>query len=261
MRSYREVIRKVLTILITRLPKTLNAVYLHGSAVSHRGLQVHSDIDFLAVINTPLTIEEKENLISDLLQISGHYPHDSEGRRPIELIVFSREALSSSIYPVQCELIYGEWLREEYEQGNVPQTPISDVEFTLVLAQASQEATLLWAQEETMILPSIPKTIVIQSIKALLPDLISGLNGDERNVLLTLARMYHTLETGAFASKDAAAAWAIKRLPIIQANSLQQARNFYLNGGKESWADCQSKLLLTVDFLKERILKASEQYK
>ena len=42
---------------------------------------------------------------------------------------------------------------------------------------------------------------------------MADLEGDVRNVLLTLARVWFTLETGTIASKDVAADWAITRLP------------------------------------------------
>jgi hypothetical protein len=46
-----------------------------------------------------------------------------------------------------------------------------------------------------------------------LPSLVADLESDTRNVLLTLARMWTTVATGRIVSKDAAAAWALERLP------------------------------------------------
>jgi Domain of unknown function (DUF4111) len=38
--------------------------------------------------------------------------------------------------------------------------------------------------------------------------------GDERNVVLTLARIWYTASTGRIAPKDVASAWVLERLPV-----------------------------------------------
>ena len=46
-----------------------------------------------------------------------------------------------------------------------------------------------------------------------IPSLMADLDDDVRNVLLTVARVWFTIETGTIASKDVAADWVISRLP------------------------------------------------
>ncbi|MCF7647438.1 DUF4111 domain-containing protein [Bacillus subtilis] len=71
----------------------------------------------------------------------------------------------------------------------------------------------------------------------LLPSLVEGLHGDERNVLLTLARMLYTATTGQFTSKDHAAFWAMALLSESSADVLSYARSAYLGEITDSWSE------------------------
>lgn len=53
--------------------------------------------------------------------------------------------------------------------------------------------------------------------------MIQEIKGDERNVILTLARMWQMMMTGEITPKDVAAAWAIPRLPKEHATLLDMA--------------------------------------
>lgn len=240
---------KALLIVQKRLAESLVAVYLHGSAVVG-GLRPASDVDLLAVIDQPMTSQVRKCLAADLMAISGRYPSDPEGRRPLELIVFLRADLASSRYPPRSEFIYGEWLREESEMGKIPKY-VCDPELTLVLAQSRKEAISLLGPTANSLIPAIPRSEIRQAIEDVLPGLMVSLPGDERNVLLTLARMWRTLVTGEFVSKDVAAEWAVARLPPEQAAVLADARQAYLRAREEDWGDRQQELRLAVKSLRD----------
>lgn len=76
-----------------------------------------------------------------------------------------------------------------------------------------------------------------RAIVAGVPDLLDELDSDTRNVLLTLARIWMTLDTGEITSKDIAADWAIARLPEAERRVLAHARAIYLGDEAEDWAD------------------------
>ncbi len=237
-----------------RLAQSLAAVYLHGSAVAG-GLRPHSDVDLLVVIDQPMTSAQRACLAADLMTISGRYPSDPDGRRPLELMVFARADLTAARYPARCEFIYGEWLRHDYEAGHIPE-PVCDPDLTLVLAQSRQQALPLIGPNASRLLPAIGRSDIHRAIDDALPALIAALPGDERNVLLTLARMWRTLVTGEFVAKDVAAAWAAARLPAEQASVLAEARAAYLSVREENWRDRQPALELTVGSLHECVLAA-----
>lgn len=209
-----------------RLEGSLLAVYLHGSAVSG-GLRPHSDIDLLAVTSTAMDAESRKELAAGLLEYQGVILPIRTGGRPLELIVFTQNGLCPLLYPAQCDFMYGEWLRPAYEVGDIS-SPVSDPELTLVLAQARQEAKPLIGPDAEELLPVVPRSDIHRAIAGAEQALLEAEPGDERNVLLTLARMWRTLDTSDFVSKDIAAEWAAGRLPEEHAVVLLDARDAYL---------------------------------
>ncbi|WP_093525047.1 aminoglycoside adenylyltransferase domain-containing protein [Stigmatella erecta] len=59
---------------------------------------------------------------------------------------------------------------------------------------------------------------------------------DERNVLLTLALMWRTLDEGTIVAKDEAADWAITRLPRELAEPLKAAQDAYRGLSDDGWS-------------------------
>lgn len=229
-----EQIQSAVLILHRRLGDALLGVYLHGSAVSG-GLRPQSDIDLLAVVQSELTESQRNGLLLDLLHLSGRHPTVPGGARCLEVMVFCQAELSRGDYPARAEFVYGEWLREAFEAGETPM-PERDPEYSLVIAQAHQEAIPLFGPPRSDLLSEVSTEHVNQAMRDALPDLLEGLRGDERNVLLTLARMWHTASTGRFITKDAAAEWAISRLSDSDAMTLDHARRAYLGEVTDDWS-------------------------
>ncbi|WP_246727707.1 aminoglycoside adenylyltransferase domain-containing protein [Chelativorans sp. Marseille-P2723] len=237
----------------TLFHEALLAVYLHGSAVSGC-LRPQSDIDLLAVIGSPMTEAQRKGLLSALLQISGRYPAPVGGPRCIEVMVFLEENIAPPDFPARAEFIYGEWLRSAFEAGELC-WPISDPEHTLVLAQAAREAFPLFGPSAKALLPKIQSEHIRHAMRDALPALLQRLNGDERNVLLTLARMWRTAMTGEFVAKDSAATWAAARMPELEAVALNAAHEEYLGKVEVDWENLQAAARETAAYLYERVSK------
>ncbi|KAA9001914.1 DUF4111 domain-containing protein [Affinibrenneria salicis] len=221
------------TALSESIGSGLLAVYLHGSAVSG-GLRPQSDIDLLAIIERDMTDAQRRDLTTALLHISGRHPARPGGPRCIEVIAFCQSDLLSIGFPARANYIYGEWLREAFEAGRLS-VPTCDPEYTLLLEQARQQATILSGENILKFLPQTPLEYVRLAIQGALPILLDGLQGDERNVLLTLARMWRTASTGQFVTKDVAADWVIPQIPEQQAATLNYARRAYLGEIVDAW--------------------------
>src|SRR5690606_22108665 len=103
------------------------------------------------------------------------------------------------------------------------------------------------------LLPHIPVDDVRRTRRDALPSLLDNLIGDERNVLLTLARMWRTATTGEFVTKDAAAEWAIPRLPRQIADVLVCARAAYLGRAKDVWKTRQAEVRRAADYLHQQV--------
>lgn len=218
--------------LVPLIHRTLGAhnplgVYLHGSATLG-GLRPHSDLDLLVVVREPTTLDERRSLVRELLGF--------DSARPVELIVVVQGDVRPWRYPPTCEFLYGEWLRQEYERGLVPgPAPMPDLAPLLTMALRGDAP--LYGPPPAELLDPVPHEDLRRAVLAGVPELVDELEGDTRNVLLTLARVWVTLATGEIRSKDAAAAWAIGWLPGECRPVLAHARAVYLGQREEDWGD------------------------
>ena len=245
---------KALPLLQQRLGRTLSAVYLHGSAVA-AGLREKSDVDLLVFVDETLPLQKRKDLSSDLLAVSGHYPVDALGRRPLEVIVLQLADLNSLTHHARAEFVYGEWLRAALESGAIPERETSP-EITLLLAQARNDAVALIGPDIGNFVPAIPLPVIRQALAELLPIIVGSVDGDERNALLTLARMWRTATTGEFVSKDEAADWAKPLVSGTVAETLKIARNAYLGSSPDTLHLVPTDVSGAVNEMRERIISA-----
>ncbi|MFE7499339.1 aminoglycoside adenylyltransferase family protein [Streptomyces albidoflavus] len=223
-------------------PHDLVAVYLYGSATT-TGLRPYSDLDVFVVVRRGLVEEERRGLTARLLGVSG-----APGR-PVELTVVVLGDVVPWRYPARQEYQYGEWLREAYERGEVPGARV-EPDLAVLMRMVVADGRVLAGPPAGEVLPEVPAEDVARAVVAGVPGLLGELAEDTRNVLLTLARAWVTLDTGAVVPKDAAAGWALGRLPGEHRPALAHAREVYLGEAEENWgrvgpgrvADCAAYL-------------------
>ena len=244
----------VLQILLDGLGEDIRAVYLYGSAIAG-GLRPRSDVDVLAVARRRLTDSERRQTVHRLLDISGARARAGPAR-PVELTVVAAPDIRPWRYPPSRELQYGEWLRDEFEAGLIAgRTPDPDLATLLTMALAHGRA--LHGPEAAAIIDPVPADDLLQAIVEGVPGLLADLEGDEANVLLTLARIWLTLTTGEIRPKDSAAAWAIARLPEANRAALARARAIYVGDAADEWTEQAGALRAEVDLLVVEIDRAA----
>ena len=207
--------------------------YLHGSSV-FGGLNPASDVDILVVSRRSLNDRERRALVDGLLAISGFPPR----ARPVELIVVVRSEVCPWRYPPTADFLYGEWLRDELLSSGPPQPePMPDLALLIPMVRAGDHP--LTGPPPSRVLDPVPHSDLVRANVAGIPDLLNELDEDTRNVLLTLARIWTTLATGEIRTKDAAADWALAKLPPEHRPVLEHARELYLNSqyAEERWSD------------------------
>ncbi|CAL9666379.1 Streptomycin 3''-adenylyltransferase [Streptomyces sp. enrichment culture] len=206
---------------------------LHGSSVLG-GLRPASDVDVLVVSGRRMDERERRALLGGLLGISG----SRNEARPVELTVVVQSEVRPWRYPPTGDFLYGEWLRAEYEAGKVPRPePMPDLALLVTMALAGDHP--LTGPRPAQLLDPVPHADLVRASVAGIPGLLDDLDGDTRNVLLTFARIWTTLATGRIRSKDAAADWALARLPPEHRPVLEHARRLYLDCHycEESWSE------------------------
>lgn len=231
--------------------------YLFGSAVLG-GLRAESDLDVLAVSQRPTTRSEKEQLVDRLLAMSGRRAPDGRWRR-VELTIVVGPEVKPWRYPPRFDFQYGDWLRAEFESGDVEPWPTTtNPDLTALITMALLADRPLLGPPPAEILARPPEAHLARAIVGDIEQLLDDLDSDTRNVILTLARIWATLATGTIRSKDAAADWALARLPDEHRPILMRARAIYLGEEAERWDDVRAGLRPHADHVVAAIRRCGE---
>jgi predicted nucleotidyltransferase len=216
------------------LGEVVLGAYLYGSALGG-GLRPRSDLDILVVADRPLTTEEKRQLADGLLAVS------RRGPRPIEVTIVVQSDVRPWRYPPSFDLQFGEWHRAALERGDVE--PLSETEnpdVALLLAMVLQASRPLLGPPVSELVDPVPPADLTRAMLHGVDEVMPGLEDETRNSVLTLARIWLTIDTGEIGSKDAAADWALERLPEEHREVLTRARAIYLGEEEERWDDLRS---------------------
>jgi streptomycin 3"-adenylyltransferase len=214
-------------------PGGVRGLYVFGSSVVG-GLRPSSDIDLLLVTERSLSDDEREGLLRFLLRFSGRRATVAPGR-PLELTSVVRGDVVPWIYPPMCDFLYGEWLRTEFDSGRLPE-PHVNRDLAVLLTSLQTHAQVLRGPDPADVLHLVPAQDLRLAMRDSLAPLLDDLIGDERNVLLTLARMLVTLETGEILSKDQAARRILPSLRDPDRSVLALATAGYLGECEDDWS-------------------------
>lgn len=242
--------------LVALDPGGLVAVYLHGSAVSG-GLRPDSDVDLLAVTTRTLTRPERRAVLDALLGVSGRRATEGPGR-PLELTAVVLGEVRPWRYPPRCDFLYGEWLRDEYADGALP-LPHPHPDLAVTLTDVRQRGHALHGPDPEALLDPVPVADLRRAVADGLDPLLDDLVGDERNVLLTLARMLVTLESGEIAPKDVAARRVAPGLPPAEAAVLRRAADAYTGAAEDDWSRDRAAARSTAALLATRVRDLSPE--
>lgn len=241
---------RALGVITELLDDILVGVYLYGSAATG-GLRVDGDVDILAVADGNLSEGTRKNLTQRLMLISGKIGN-TDRVRPLEVTVVNQKNIIPWQFPPRYEFMYGEWLRGQFEKRKIPE-PTYDPDLAILLFQARENSINLYGPKASEILEPMPMADIRRAIKESLPGLVASIKGDERNVILTLARMWQTAAIGEISSKDQAARWVVARLPEEYAALLDVARRAYSGESTDRWEGMEVEISSFVDHMKESI--------
>jgi streptomycin 3"-adenylyltransferase len=240
-----EQIDRIVSLARDVLGEDAVGAYLHGSAVLG-GLRPDSDIDVLVVSKRATTPDEKRVLIDRLMALSGS-GDPSGNARSIELTVVVESDIRPWRYAPRFDFQYGDWLRAQFRRGELTPwtTPNPDLAPIITMVLLGNQA--LFGPAPARVFDPVPQEDVTRAILEGIPALLEDLESDTRNVVLTFARIWMTVATGVIRSKDAAADWALERLPAEHCPVLARARATYLGEEPERWDDLLDRVRPHVD--------------
>lgn len=248
----KQQLESLTQVLKTQLDQALISIDLFGSAVDGL-LGPESDLDLLVVVNQKLNDIQKQQLAQQFLQLSA--PLRSAQQRALEVTILNLDALNTQSYPIQYELQYGEWLREELILG-AELCSLADPDVTILLKKAQQQHLHLYGQPILDNMAEIPFQDVIRAMQDTFPSIIAHWDEDqdERNQILALCRMLYTLHFKEITAKHSAAAWFIQFLTAEQKRVLQLMIDEYQGVvAQQNWAQFHAPLTNIVENLTQRI--------
>lgn len=239
-------------VLQHHLGESLAALYLYGSAVDG-GLYPYSDIDLLAITDTPPDAALRQALMTALLSVSAA-PGTSASRRALEVTVLAQEHIVPWRHPARREAQFGEWLREELQAGIV-QAPTDDPDLAILLTQARNQSLTILGRDAATLLAPVPPADLVTALQQTVAQWQEAADwaGDERNIILALARIWYTATRGGIASKVAAADWLLTRIDAPYRAVLAQARAGYLGLAPDDLASRQDAVADFIDHARQRI--------
>ncbi len=251
----------VLSYLDDHRPGDLVGVYLYGSAATS-GLRPDSDVDLLVLTRRSLSESERTSLVSVLLSVSGWRGHAARfpevaDRRPLELTSLVVADVDPLPQTPRRDFQFGEWLRAELLDGQMPPAVI-DPDVVVLLATAQSAHRVLLGQPLEDLVAPVPPELLRNAQLALLPELLDDPAGEERFFLLTLARMLVTIETGHIVPKDVAAQRVAPRLTGQDRALLELAGQDYLGLAQVDWGDHYEHVVALVSTLVGLIREAGD---
>ena len=194
------------------LGENLVGLYLHGSLAMGCYNPRSSDIDFLAVVQEPLSVKAKRQVIHFLLG-------DCRDVRAEMSIVLARDLVNLA-YETPFELHYSPYWAERLRREMADpawepwrDTRRVDTDLPAHVMMTVHRGRCLCGRPIAEVFHSAPREHFVRS---LLEDMIWGRERlDELSVylVLNLCRFYCYLQTGTVASKTEGAAWAVQNLP------------------------------------------------
>jgi streptomycin 3"-adenylyltransferase len=159
---------------------------------------------------------------------------------PIEITIVEKSEINPWHYPAKFDFQYGEWLRKQFEHGDIEPWSTKEMpDLALLVTQILLASNTLVGANPDKLLCNVPYKDFMAAIKDALLNLMSDIDSDTRNVLLTLARIWSTVITNAIRSKSAAADWVINHLPEKYRPAMERAKAIYKGKEKEHWDDIQ----------------------
>jgi streptomycin 3"-adenylyltransferase len=234
--SDRQQLDRIVALVSDVLGQSVIGAYLFGSAVAG-GLRPRSDLDVLVASTRPLTRAERRELVRRIVPIS--WKQTPSGLlRGIELTVVVQTDIKPWRYPPNRDFQYGDWLRLALERGEAePWAARPDPDLASLITQALAANVALLGPPPAQVFDPVPLHDVLDAIVAHVDHWVGNIEADTRNGILALARVWSALITGAMYSKDAAATWALDRLPDEHKPVLARARAIYLDGDEDRWED------------------------
>ena len=210
------------------LCKNLIGIYAHGSIGFGCFNWARSDIDFLVVVNNPVSQQEKLQLLEVLINLS-----DKTTSRGFEISVVLRRYCEEFVYPTPFELHFSNSYLEEHSNNPMllcHDNPQYDYDLAAHFTVIKTVGIVLYGEPITKIFGKIPKEAYLDSICRDVEDATENVVENPEYAILNLCRVYTYIKDKKVLSKEKGGQWALDNLSEKYHNLIRAIIDSYVKG-------------------------------
>lgn len=211
------------------LGANLTGIYVHGSIAFRCFRWEKSDIDFLVVTREAPSLEEKEALITTLLELDRQAPP-----KGFEMSVVREDVCRNFQYPTPFELHYSNAHRERCRtdlRGYCLTMNGVDRDLAAHFTVVRKVGIVLCGREIERVFGEVPVEDYLDSIRGDVENAISEIEVDPVYIILNLCRVLAFVREETVLSKEEGGEWGLEHLPQDCCPVVQRALSSYRDGG------------------------------
>ncbi|MDD6189904.1 MAG: DUF4111 domain-containing protein [Clostridiales bacterium] len=229
--SVQEILEQIKSAYQTILREKLTGIYVHGSIAFGCFVWERSDIDFLVVVNSPLTQLEKEGLISELLSLEEQAPP-----KGFEMSVILADVCNPFVYPTPYELHFSNFYLQSFKDDLTAQCRSlngTDRDLAAHITVTRAVGFPLCGPAIYKVFAAVPREHYIDSLIYDIGNAAEDIFHDPIYFMLNLCRVLAYLDDNAVLSKKQGGEWGIAHLPCY-AGLINSALEAYTAGAEFS---------------------------
>lgn len=203
----------------------LTGIYVHGSLAFGCYNEKMSDIDFIAAVNEPLSLDEKKAIIASLSQLEHNAPE-----KGFEMSVVLAEYCRNFVYPTPFELHYSAAYRRD---------AANDIEFfcermygedhdlAAHFTVIREVGFAVCGEPISNLFGEVPRECYLDSITRDIAGAAEDIEYNPVYYTLNLCRVLSYIESGKVHSKEQGAQWAMGNVPPVFSVVISEALDYY----------------------------------
>ena len=233
---------------------SLTGVYLHGSLAFGCFHWPTSDIDFIVVVKTPPSLEQKVKLLESFASLLPHCPP-----KGIEMSVVLEDTCTHFHHPAPFELHFSNHHRQRCLE-DIPsfcrwmkgEDPDLAAHYTVI----REVGIPLYGKPISQVFAPVPPSDFLNSIGLDLEETLRDIPDFPLYYICNLCRILAYLQEGAVLSKEQGCLWACDRLPCSYRPLVREALGRYRDGAPFSPAFSKELLVDFARYMGQQISQA-----
>ncbi len=221
----KKILEQIKSACMTVFSENLVGVYVHGSLAFGCFNWSKSDIDFIVVVQSPPTQEQKEEYVKRLLRIDRECPP-----KGLEMSIVLEQYCSKFLYPTPFELHFSNYHKQDCcadISEYCARMNGTDQDLAAHFAVVKAVGITLCGKNVDDVFESVPKQDYMDSIKFDIEDARKDILENPMYVILNLCRAHAYQKEDQVLSKKQGAEWCLRQIPAKYIPVIQAARDSY----------------------------------